>query len=213
MPSRKIHRIALAAAALLALVCSSAAQGTPTSSRCRPSGSHLLAQDRVLRVYSLSVNGAPAVRACAAGGPTVTLLGPQHPGLHRSLGQFRLAGYIVAFVATSFGVDSGTHTLLVEDVAARRTLRATPAGSYSDAGILLDEAVTDLLPTSHGSVAWITRRSGLHVATLYSVHVAARSGTPSLLDEGAEIGGSSLALSAGELSWSDAGSRRSAPMR
>lgn len=185
----------------------------PGSLRCPASGSRVIARGRSVRVYSLRARGFEVVRACMAGGPTMTLLGgPPHPGPHHSIGQFRLAGNVLAYLGTTFGVDSGSSTLNVVDVGKRRTLQEIPVGSYVDAGIISSEAVTELLPTSHGSVAWIARRSGLHVATLYSVHVAPRAGAPSVLAEGAEIDGGSLALSGHEVSWTDAGTRHSAPM-
>jgi hypothetical protein len=137
---------------------------------------------------------------------------PGQRGLHRSVGQFRLAGHVAGYIETQFGVDSGTTSLIVVDVSTRHTIRMLPAGTYVDAGIIFREGVTDFLVTPHGSIAWIIARSEHRAAPLLTVHVAARSGPARTLDEGGDIGESSLALAGGTVSWWHAGSERTAPM-
>jgi hypothetical protein len=179
---------------------------------CPPPGAVVLAHGPETRVYS---SGRPAVvRACVLGRPgAMTLLpAPSSPGPHRSVGQFRVAGAIVGYIESQFGVDSGSTTLRVADVASRRVLRRIPTGHYVDAGLIFREGATDLLVTARGTVAWISARSARGAQSQLAVHVAAGSGPQRVLDEGPEIDGRSLSLSRGTLSWTDAGRRRSATM-
>jgi hypothetical protein len=143
----------------------------------------------------------------------MTLL-PKHPfGLHVSVGQFVLAGHFVGYIETQFGVDSGSSTLIVVDVASRRTTHEITAGHYVDGGILFSERVTDFVVSNRGSLAWITvrRRSSL-VEEERTVQVVGPTGTPTVADSSTTIEPTSLRLSDHTLSWSDGGAQRTAPM-
>jgi hypothetical protein len=133
-------------------------------------------------------------------------------GSHVSQQGWRVAGEIVAFVETTFGVDSGSSTLVIVDVGARRRLREAPVGSYVDAGLIRDERLAALVLTPRGSAAWVTTSSNRGVAGPASVHLAGRTGPVLVLDEGTAVDPASLRLEGSTLSWSDGGTRRSHPM-
>jgi hypothetical protein len=127
-----------------------------------------------------------------------------------SVGQFVLAGDFVGYIETQHGVDSGTTTLIVVDVASRRTLHRVAAGHYVDAGFVFSEGVTDLVVSNRGSVAWITERRTLEEQR--TVQVVGPTGIATVADASTTIGSASLRLSGHTLSWSDGGVRRTAPM-
>jgi hypothetical protein len=185
---------------------------------CVPARAHVLAKDAVVRVYEPAATyrgEAPsAIYACLAGHRGHMTLLPPNPQIHahRSLGAFQLAGAVVGYIATQFGVDSGTTTLVVVDVASRRVLRSLEAGHYVDAGFILAEGVQQFLVSPRGSLAWISYRSEHRAPKEYAVHAAAPEQPPRVLDEGRDIGGSSLALAGGTLSWRHGADERSAPL-
>jgi hypothetical protein len=200
----------LAAAVALALGAP-AASGAPG---CAPAGARILARDAAVRVYETVPKNGRAIAACLVGhSGRMTLLAAQpHPGLHRTLSRFELAGHIVAYVETQFGVDSGTSTLVVADVGTRHILRSLEAGSYADAGILDRRSVTRFVITTRGSIAWISEQTQHEQLVEVAVHAAPSRGPVVLLDSGRDIDPSSLRLSGSTLSWSRAGSQRSARM-
>lgn len=188
----------------------------PGARGCVPDGARVLARGAALRIYETRSRSAAqprSVLACIAGhSGHMTLLAPTRLNLHISLGRFELAGRVVAYLATQFGIDSGTTKLVVVDVGARRVLRSIEAGSYVDAGLILREAVIRYLVTSRGSVAWTVAREDHRQPPLESVWAAPREGPAALLDSGPAIDAGSLALSGATLSWTDAGGQRTAPM-
>jgi hypothetical protein len=143
----------------------------------------------------------------------MTLL-PKHAfGVHQSVGQFVLADDFIGYIEAQFGVDSGSSTLIVVDVASRRRLHEIAAGHYVDAGILFSEGVTDFVVSNRGSLAWITlRRKSALVEEERTVQVVGPTGPPTVTDASTTINPTSLRLSDHTLSWSDGGSRRTAPM-
>jgi hypothetical protein len=143
----------------------------------------------------------------------MTLL-PKHSfGLRLSVGQFVLAGNFVGYIETQFGVDSGSSTLIVVDVASRRRIHQIAAGHYVDAGLLFSEGVTDFVVSNRGSLAWITvrRRSSLGEEER-TVQVVGLTGTPTIVDSSTTIDPTSLRLSDHTLRWSDEGAQHTAPM-
>jgi hypothetical protein len=176
----------------------------------------VLARGAAIRIYETRSRSAAqprSVLACLSGhSGHMTLLAPTRLNLHISLGRFELAGHVAAYLATQFGVDSGTTKLVVVDVGARRVLRSIEAGSYVDAGLIFREAVIRYVVTSRGSVAWTVTREDRREAPLESVWAAPREGPAARLDSGPAIDAGSLALSRATLSWTDAGAQRTAPM-
>ena len=119
---------------------------------------------------------------------------------------------MVAYLVTQFGVDTGTSTLVVADVGARRILRSQEAGSYTDAGILFRRSVVKFLVTPHGSLAWTVEQTRRQQLVAVDVYAAARTGAAALLESGTDIDPSSLSLTGSTLSWSRAGALHRAPM-
>jgi len=215
----KIGTVRLSARALLAALAAlalwaPAAGGAGRAHGCVPAGARVLARDAAVRVYETVPKSGPLIAACLVGHTGhMTLLAPEpHVPLHRSLGRFALAGRIVAFLETQFGVDSGTSTLVVVDVGARRVLRAVAAGWYADAGILDRRSVTRFVLTPRGSIAWISEQTRHEQLVEAAVYAAGREGSVRLLESGADIDPNVLRLSGATLSWSRAGSPRTATM-
>ncbi len=183
---------------------------------CVPHGARVLVHNAAIHIYETRSRSAAqprSVLACLSGhSGHMTLLAPTRLNLHISLTRFELAGHVAAYLATQFGVDSGTTKLVVVDVGARRVLRSIEAGSYADAGLIFSEKVIRYLLTSHGSVAWTLTREDHSEPPLESVWAAPREGPAALLDSGPAIDAGSLALSRATLSWTDAGAQRTAPM-
>lgn len=171
-----------------------------------------------MRVYSTGPQSSNtyAVRACRRGaGASMTLLAARsqrHFGLHHSVGQFALAGDFVGYIETQHGVDSGTTTLIVVDVASRRKLHEIASGHYVDAGFVFSEGVTDFVVSNRGSVAWITERGKGGSLEERTVQVVGPTGIATVADASTTIDPTSLRLSGHTLSWSDAGVIRTAPM-
>ena len=142
----------------------------------------------------------------------MTLIAPRSrpPGV--SLGAVAIAGSLVAYVETTFGVDSGSSRIVVVDVSTHRVLRSLPAGSYVDAGIIRRERIRALAVAADGAIGWILESGGAHQTKKRHVYDAPRRGPVSLLDEGTDIGPESLQISGRTLSWQHAGTRRSAQL-
>jgi hypothetical protein len=176
----------------------------------------VIAHDHAVRVYTLGAGAGTRVEACLAGrGTRMTLLAPAKGSRHRSLGSFAFAGTKLAYVEDQFGVDSGTLSIVVVDVARRRVLRTFGGvGGYVDAGIAGSSNVSDVVLSAKGSVAWITETHGPPATPglTVAVHAATATGAVRTLDEGPDIEAGSLTLSGGMLGWSRAGVERRAPL-
>jgi|GEM_PF-2598614 len=208
---------AVAALALIGPGLAIGGNSSPAAApRCPPAAAHLLARGRIMRVYRTGAGPSQgAVEACLAGRRGhMTLLGARGPGLGgRSLSVAASSGPLLAYLVTSFGVDSGATALLVADVQARRVIRELPAGHYVDAGIAGYERVEKVALGPEGAVGWISASSeGRQRPVSYIVHGAATIGEPRVLDEGPDIGPTSLTLSGRTLHWWHAGTERSAPL-
>jgi hypothetical protein len=205
---------ALFAAAATSVLLAPAAGGAGPVPGCVPHGGRVLARGTAVRVYETVPKSGRAIAACLVGhsGHMTLLAEPHGGGLHRSLGRFEVAGHMVAFLETQFGVDSGTIALVVADIGARRILRSVQAGSYVDAGILARRSVTRFLLTARGSIAWISEYAQHEHLVEVAVRAAPPHGAPVLLDSGPDIDPNVLRLSGSMLSWSRAGSERTAAM-
>jgi hypothetical protein len=212
--------LALAPAASPAAASGGAAWGvrTTASAACPPAGSRLIARGRVTSVYSPAGQGGQVgtgVWACVRGqAAPLRLLGPPAHGAGvRSLGALAIAGTIVAYVETRSGIDSGTSSIRIVDVASRRLLRTVSGvASYVDAGIIRDDRVRALAVTSEGDFAWIVQRGARHKPSDLQVYAASRSGRASLLDDSPDIAAESLRLSGRTLSWDHGTGVRTAPL-
>ena len=207
-----IAAISLAAAG----IAYTGATGRAAAPRCPPPGAHLIAHGRILRVYRTGPGTyKDAIDACLTGrAGHMTLLAARAPGpgpIGRSLQVNAWSGPLIAYTLTSFGVDSGTTSLVIADVAARRILRQLPTGHYVDAGLGGYERATKVVLGPEGAVGWIVAASPPgHQGPTYSVHAAATIGEPQVLDEGPDIGPASLTLTGRTLHWWRSGIERSA---
>jgi hypothetical protein len=206
-----------------AIVCCTLAPSAPAvaagATRCPPASARVIAHGGAVRVYTLGARTPASTRieACLTGrGTRMTLLAPvKGSPLHRSLGGFAFAGTKLAYVQDEFGVDSGSLSIVVVDIARRRVLRTLRGvGGYVDAGIGGSSNVADVVLTAKGSVAWITETHGPHGTPrlTVAVHAATATGAIRTLDEGSDIEAGSLTLSAGMVAWSRAGVERRAPL-
>jgi hypothetical protein len=178
----------------------------------------VIARGRILRVFTTGSGiSGHAIEACLTNrrGRSMTLLAARAGGGlgGRSLTVDASSGPLVAYTLTSFGVDSGTTSLLVADVAARRVIRDLLAGHYVDAGFAGYERVEKVVLGPEGAIGWISAASkGARLPPTYAVHAAARIGQPRVLDEGGDIGATSLSISGRTLRWRHAGIERTAPL-
>ena len=209
---------AILASALVAAGIASAHQTAAAAAQtCPPRGAHLIAHNRILRVYTTgTLTQGRAVEACLSHRHgRMTLLAARAPGAGlggRSLAVDASSGPLVAYSLTSFGVDSGSVSLRVADVAARRVLRELSVGRYVDAGFGGYERVTKVVLGPEGALGWIAAAKGPGPATAvsYYVRAAATIGQPRVLDEGEDIGATALSLTGRTLHWWHAGIEHSA---
>jgi hypothetical protein len=199
--------LCLAVLMVSTLASSRALAGVGHRSRCLPRGARTVTSDRSARVYSVAgaSSGPERTYACLFADGRTTVLGGSDGALPHSLSHISLAGTLLAYADYRFGVDSGCTGITVLDLARSRTLLTlSQVGCTIDAGFVSLGQVTDLVLSSHGSVAWIVSKGKFQAAT-YAVHRAETSGSTTLLDEGPAIVPGSLRLLRGVVSWQDGG--------
>jgi hypothetical protein len=151
--------------------------------------------------------------ACLLANGATIALGMAHRYCCGSIGRIALAGTTVAYTEAVIAVDSGCTSIVVLDVARRRTLVSLPQVACSiDAGFIKLGQVTDLAVSPHGAVAWILATGSGGRVTSLEVHRAEPAGGSVLLDQGPGIAPASLRVSGGTLYWQDDGHRRTAPL-
>ncbi|HXD53366.1 MAG TPA: hypothetical protein VN618_01300 [Solirubrobacteraceae bacterium] len=131
------------------------------------------------------------------------------------LERIAIEGDIAAYVVgRRTGVDTGSSTLTIADIARRIVLREAPAGSSVDAGFVFSSGITALDVAPDGSAAWIERRSRSPRSRSpeSEVFAAARKGPIEVLDDGPGVEPKSLYLSDQTVNWVDDGITRSAPL-
>ena len=210
----------LLAGVIAVVIAAPVAAHTRHWSHCSRHGTETITQDRSVRVYSIPeyVEGVrqkhEGIYACLLrSGKTITLEPPRRYLPLHQLHHITLAGVIVAFGDGWHGIDSGCTSIVVLDLAARRTLLRLPdVACFVDAGFVTEGQVTDLVVNSRGSVAWIASK-GTRAARSFEVHTANTSSSMALLDEGPEIVPGSLHLSSGELTWRDGPRELAAELR
>jgi hypothetical protein len=205
-------------AAVVAAAAAALGSATPAASSshggCYPAGVRELARDAVARVYEAS----PPARSSRLGGAAVyaCYLRRGHPvalapaGGFTRVGPVALAGPVVAYAATAMGVDTSSSSVVVLNLAsgARRTLTAASPPRRPESFT----AVSALVVTARGSVAWIASRSGIgQPQPTFEVRSARASGT-ALLDSGTSIAAASLRRAGARVTWTDGGRTRSAPL-
>lgn len=122
-----------------------------------------------------------------------------------------LVGTRLAFSWSSTELDTGSGGVLVLNLANGRTTKRRPALTVG--GEAPFSRVTQIKLSSKGSIAWIAEASaGGSGKYLRQVAADDLSGFR-LLDESREIDPTSLRLGDGDLTWLNAGTRRTAPFR
>jgi len=192
------------------------ASAGPAHQGCPPYAAHVVGRGGLVRVYTTAAGppGAGTVEACLMGRTGHMTLLRARAGAHlgRSLQYAASSGPLVAYEVTTFGVDSGSTSLLIADVQARRVLRELPVGNYVDAGILEREAPTKVVLGPEGAVAWIAAGHGPNQQVTYTVRAAATIGPVEILDEANDVGATSLTLKGRTLGWWHGGQERHAQL-
>jgi hypothetical protein len=185
-------------------------------STCHRQGARVLAQNREVRVYSRKAKRASeGIYACLRRtGRTVTIARPVRRALRGfAVEHITLAGAMVAFTSSTHGVDTGSTSIEVLDVADGHIVLTVPrAVGFVDSCFIQFRRLTALLVTARGSIAWILEKGSDCKTTTLQVYSARASGTPVLLDEGPTIASESLRVHGGAVSWEDGGRVLSAPL-
>lgn len=210
-----MKRVVLSTLAMSAalVVCTDAAASRGHHSHCAPPHARTIASDRYVRVYSIA-RKTPRQRhtyACLLRSGSTVALTRRIRNPSESIDHVALAGRIVAYTDSVFGVDTGSTDIVVVNVASRRTLLAIPGvGGYVDACVISFRKVTDLAVTDRGIVAWIVRAGSQCKTATFEVYGAQRSAGPALLAKGPSIAPGSVRVSNQTVSWENGGRRESA---
>lgn len=203
--------LVLVATLALGIVATVASAGAAPVHRptCDSRGARVLAQNREVRVYSRKAKRASeGIYACLRRtGRTITIARPGRRALRGfDVEHITLAGAMVAYTSSTHGVDTGSTSIEVLDVADRHVvLRVPQAAGFVDACVIQFRRITDLLVTARGSIAWILEKGSRCKTTTLQLYSAQVSGTPVLLDEGPTIASESLRLHDLTVSWEDSG--------
>jgi hypothetical protein len=209
--------IALSAIGALAACGSSAATGSSSAAasgavpagvaHCGPAKARTLAADSRIRVYSYQ----GSVSACAAGAKRTYRLGGSRTCLRSDLvGTVAVAGGLAAYADERCGVDTGSTTVEVRQVASGRLQFTHQAGAV--AGPESYTSVGSIVVRSNGALAWIAQSHSI-VAHRNATEVLARAGSGvRILGQGAGIDPASLRLAGSRVSWRQSGTRRSATL-
>jgi hypothetical protein len=182
----------------------SAPPGSAATAHCGPGSAKTLAANRRARVYSTS----QGVYGCATPGTRSYLLAQNslRPGQPR-ISKLALAGVMVAYGATTNGVDTAGAEVTVRRLDNGRTFRSLPAMTQP-IGPESFQAVTSIVVRSNGAVAWIAvARSIIRHSTQGEVDRADHRGRATL-DRGSGIDSTSLHLTGTVLTWRHAGATR-----
>ncbi len=211
-PTRQIACTVVLAATLVAgaMAARTGATAAPAHrSTCEPHSAHVLAQNRQVRVYSRKAKRASeGIYACLRRtARTTTIARPGQRALRGvAIEHITLAGTMVAYTSSTHGVDTGSTSIEVLDVADGHVVLSVPhAAGFVDACVIQFRRITDLLVTARGSIAWILEKGSRCKTTTLQLYSAQVSTAPSLLDEGPTIASESLRLREGAVSWEDGG--------
>lgn len=200
---------ALVLVATLALGIASAGAAPAHRATCDSRGALVLAQNREVRVYSRNAERpVDGIYACLRRtGRTITIARPGRRALRGfAVAHITLAGAIVAYTSSTHGVDTGSTSIEVLDVADGHVILTVPqAAGFVDACVIQFRRITDLLVTARGSIAWILEKGSDCKTTTLQLYSAQVSAAPALLDEGPTIASESLRLHEGAVSWEDNG--------
>ncbi len=200
--------ISLVAVGTLAACGSSAAQ-TPAASAdatCGPSGGHTLAAGPRARAYSWH----GAVYGCAGArqyrlGTTDRCIGTTKAG------PVVVAARLVAYAATSCGIDIGTTQVIVRRLSDGTRVSGYPV-SVLKPGAESFSSVASIVLERSGEVAWIVSENSIATHHQSVEVVSGQHGRLRGLDSGSSIVPGSLRLTRAGLTWKHGRSTRSAPL-
>jgi hypothetical protein len=179
---------------------------------CGPTGAKTVVADSVGRIYRVPT-GRTALGTlydyygCTPGAAKPQLLAST--SALRRVRAIRLRGTMAGFIVDQHGVDTGSSTLTVRDLAGGKVLH-TVSVSYM-VPRLFDSLVTYVLAPS-GNVAWATERNpGFGPHSEVTIHRAIGH-TVTTLDHGSSIRASSLRLRGHALDWIGGGKLRHASL-
>ena len=208
----------LLAACLASAQCAAGATHL-TKPSCAPPGSHVLAADAQVMIYSKIEVIAPyhekgtTIRGCAYGHkphvlgtlPDCGRLGPCGDPEREVL-----AGPLVAYEESRGGGTQRFYRVFVRTLRTGHLVREVPTGTPTPP----NNAVVGVGPTkgivlkSDGAVAWIAETG---FPTTYEVHAVDSNGSR-VLASGRDIDPSSLALAANTIYWTENSTAMSAPL-
>ena len=192
-------RLALLAAALTTGVLAAPAPALAAKKppNCAQRGSVTLEASRDARVYSVTDRSAVTrIYGCRNKKNRRTFLGVKDCQNDTAAQDFTLKGRYLGWVASSCGLTSGTHSIVVTNLDTGKRLHGAgaaqrPEGASSDGE--LSTAVSDYVMKANGSVAWIGLYSGESVQVRRLEPGSPQGGE--LVDQGLDIAKTSLALS------------------
>jgi hypothetical protein len=128
------------------------------------------------------------------------------------LDRVAVAGRMVAYGVTAFGVDTGETNVLVRRLSDGKLLASFPATDL--AFVESFSAIGSIVVKSDGAVAWISTLSSIvrrgRATEVFEATVSASS--PKRLDSGNKIDPTSLQLHGSTLTWRDGGAVRHATL-
>ena len=176
---------------------------------CGPHSAKTLAASQLARVDSIGGQ----VYGCAVGATHRHRLGASIRTLREDrVGPVAIAGKVVAYGLSSFGVDTVSSLVIVRDLGNGQQLRAAAPTNR-----ILPESFTSvdsIVVKADGATAWISQtssviRSGSPVTQVWRADAPGQS----LLDSGGAIDARSLRRSGSTISWRDGSKVRSARLR
>lgn len=186
-----------------------AGPSSPAAATCGPPGAQILAESHSARVYV----SHGEVYGCATGHAHSYRLGSSARSIRENrAGPVAVGGSNAGYAMTTYGVDTVSSQVVVEDLADGRRLRALPASTKVMPESF--QSVGSIVVKPDGAVAWISQVSSViaHGAAVRQVWRADGRGN-ALLDSGRSIAADSLRLSGSRLSWRDASRTRSSTLR
>lgn len=179
-----------------------------TVARCGPAGAATLAASSEARIY----RQGQSVYACAPGHGAPYRIGSAGTCLNSTrIGVASAAGTLAAYAATRCGIDTGSTTIVVLDIASRHKL----AGLDSYAGRAAPESYADvgsIVADRSGHAAWIVSEGSIvaHKKTIEVVRRLRDGGQ--VVASGSTIALASLRLRGSTISWTAGAARHTAPL-
>jgi hypothetical protein len=196
-----------------ALVCAlltcgvvSAAPAREAGARCAPAGARELAASPYGGIYSWhgSVYGCTAGHRYRLGSATQC-------NQSARIGPAAVSGRLVAYAATSCGVDTGSSRVIVARLSDRHRLSSHAASSVM-VGAESFESVGSIVVDRTGQVAWIASVSSIATHRRAVALLAADRRGTRVLDSSLTIAPGSLRLRGSRLSWKRGGATRTATL-